>query len=49
MVNNDATTRPYTAEISGQVPSPTLLFWGLQSFTPVPKNDPRVSGIHHQW
>jgi pimeloyl-ACP methyl ester carboxylesterase len=26
---------------------PTLLFWGLESFAPVPENDPRVTAMQH--
>ena len=26
---------------------PTLLFWGLESFAPVPENDPRVMAMQH--
>ena len=36
-----------TSEIYGQITSPTLLFWGLESFAPVPKNDPRVAAMQH--
>jgi pimeloyl-ACP methyl ester carboxylesterase len=36
-----------TAEIYGQITSPTLLFWGLESFAPVPENDPRVTAMQH--
>jgi pimeloyl-ACP methyl ester carboxylesterase len=31
----------------GQITSPTLLFWGLESFAPVPENDPRVTAMQH--
>ncbi len=34
-------------ELLGQITSPTLLFWGLQSFAPVPENDPRVKAIRN--
>ena len=30
------------AELYGQIKSPTLLFWGLDSFAPVPEDDVRV-------
>ena len=33
------------AELYSQITSPTLLFWGLESFAPVPENDPRVKAI----
>ncbi len=33
------------AELYGQIKSPTLLFWGLESFAPVPDNDVRVKAI----
>jgi pimeloyl-ACP methyl ester carboxylesterase len=33
------------AEVFGQISAPTLLFWGLESFAPVPENDPRVKAI----
>jgi pimeloyl-ACP methyl ester carboxylesterase len=32
-------------ELYGQITSPTLIFWGLESFAPVPENDPRVNVI----
>lgn len=35
------------AELYGQITSPTLIFWGLESFAPVPDNDPRVSAIRN--
>ena len=34
-----------SAQMYGQITSPTLLFWGLESFAPVPENDPRVKAI----
>jgi len=34
-----------SAELYGQISSPTLLFWGLESFAPVPSEDPRVKAI----
>jgi pimeloyl-ACP methyl ester carboxylesterase len=33
------------AELYGQIKSPTLLFWGLESFAPVPEDDVRVKAI----
>jgi pimeloyl-ACP methyl ester carboxylesterase len=33
------------AELYGQIKSPTLLFWGLESFAPAPENDVRVKAI----
>jgi pimeloyl-ACP methyl ester carboxylesterase len=32
-------------ELYGQITSPTLLFWGTESFAPVPDTDPRVLAI----
>jgi len=32
-------------ELYSQIASPTLIFWGLESFAPVPSNDPRVNAI----
>jgi pimeloyl-ACP methyl ester carboxylesterase len=32
-------------ELFGQITSPTLLFWGEESFAPVPAADPRVKAI----
>ena len=34
-----------SAQVYGQIAAPTLLFWGLESFAPVPENDPRVKAI----
>lgn len=34
-----------STQLYGQITSPTLLFWGLESFAPVPENDPRVKAI----
>jgi pimeloyl-ACP methyl ester carboxylesterase len=34
-----------SAQLFGQITSPTLLFWGLESFAPVPNDDPRVKAI----
>jgi pimeloyl-ACP methyl ester carboxylesterase len=34
-----------TAELYGKIASPTLLFWGLESFLPVPENDLRKTAI----
>ncbi|HET9280738.1 MAG TPA: alpha/beta hydrolase [Candidatus Angelobacter sp.] len=36
-----------SAQVYGQITSPTLLFWGLESFAPVPENDPRVKAIRN--
>ena len=33
------------AEIFGNIRCPVLLFWGLESFLPVPENDPRKKSI----
>jgi pimeloyl-ACP methyl ester carboxylesterase len=35
------------AELFGQITSPTLLFWGQESFAPVPAADPRVKAIQN--
>lgn len=35
-------------EVYGQITSPVLLFWGLESFAPVPKSDPRVLAIRNR-
>ena len=35
-------------ELFGQVTCPTLMFWGLESFLPVPENDARFKAIHHR-
>jgi pimeloyl-ACP methyl ester carboxylesterase len=32
-------------ELYGQIASPTLLFWGTESFAPVPEQDPRLLAI----
>lgn len=34
-------------ELLGQITSPTLLFWGLESFAPVLESDPRVKAIRN--
>ncbi|HKV05695.1 MAG TPA: alpha/beta hydrolase [Candidatus Acidoferrales bacterium] len=34
------------AELYGKITAPTLMFWGTQSFLPVPEDDPRVKAIH---
>jgi pimeloyl-ACP methyl ester carboxylesterase len=34
-------------ELYAKITSPTLLFWGLESFAPVPDNDPRVKAIRN--
>jgi pimeloyl-ACP methyl ester carboxylesterase len=36
-----------SAEIYGQITSPTMLFWGLESFAAVPESDPRVTAIRN--
>jgi len=33
------------AELLGRITSPVLLFWGLESFLPVPEDDPRYQAI----
>ena len=38
---------PDAVELYGQITSPTLIFWGLESFAPVPENDPRVNAIRN--
>lgn len=35
------------AEIYGQITSPTLFFWGEESFLPVPAVDPRIDAIRN--
>jgi pimeloyl-ACP methyl ester carboxylesterase len=35
------------ADVFAQITAPTLLFWGLESFAPVPENDPRVKAIRN--
>lgn len=34
-------------ELYGQITSPTLLFWGLESFAPAPESDPRLLAIRN--
>lgn len=34
-----------TAEIFSRIACPTLLFWGLESFAPLPESDPRFTAI----
>ena len=34
-------------EVFSQIVCPTLMFWGLESFLPVPENDPRFQAIRH--
>lgn len=34
-------------ELFGQITAPTLIFWGMESFAPVPENDPRVKAIRN--
>jgi pimeloyl-ACP methyl ester carboxylesterase len=36
-----------TAELFGQITSPTLLFWGQESFAPAPSADSRVQAIRN--
>jgi len=36
-----------SAEVYSQITAPTLLFWGLESFAPVPDEDPRVKAIRN--
>ncbi len=36
-----------SAQVYGQITAPTLLFWGLESFAPIPENDPRVKAIRN--
>ena len=35
-------------ELFGQIACPTLFFWGLESFLPVPETDPRWKAIRHR-
>jgi pimeloyl-ACP methyl ester carboxylesterase len=35
------------AEIFGQIACPVLLFWGLESFAPLPDGDPRIDAIRN--
>lgn len=35
-------------ELVGQITCPSLLFWGLQSFLPVPESDPRLLAIRNR-
>jgi pimeloyl-ACP methyl ester carboxylesterase len=35
-------------EVFGQITSPTLFFWGLESFLPVPESDPRFQAIRNR-
>ena len=32
-------------ELYSKITSPTLLFWGLESFAPVPQHDPRLLAV----
>jgi len=34
-----------TVEVYGKISSPTLMFWGLESFLPIPEGDPRKDAI----
>lgn len=36
-----------TAEVYGKIACPVLFFWGLESFLPVPENDPRRQAIRN--
>lgn len=36
---------PATADIFGQITCPALLFWGTESFAPLPEADPRYTSI----
>jgi len=36
-----------TSEVFGQITSPTLLFWGEESFAPIPTSDPRVKAMRN--
>lgn len=36
---------PDAVEVFGQITSPTLLFWGQESFSPSPEMDPRMKAI----
>ena len=36
-----------TAEVYGRITCPVLFFWGLESFLPVPENDPRQLAIRN--
>src|SRR5215468_6910973 len=36
------------SDVFAQISAPTLLFWGLESFAPVPENDPRVKAIKNR-
>ena len=36
------------AELYSHISSPTLLFWGLESFAPPPENDPRLLAIKNR-
>ncbi len=38
---------PDVAELYGQITSPTLLFWGLESLSPVAETDPRLKAIRN--
>jgi pimeloyl-ACP methyl ester carboxylesterase len=38
---------PEAVEVLGQITSPVLLFWGLESRVPVPETDPRVQAIRN--
>lgn len=38
---------PDAVDVLSQITAPTLLFWGLESFAPVPENDARVKAIRN--
>lgn len=38
---------PDAVEVLGQITSPVLFFWGLESFAPVPETDPRAQAIRN--
>jgi pimeloyl-ACP methyl ester carboxylesterase len=37
-----------SVEILGQISCPTLFFWGLESFLPVPEDDPRFQAVRNR-
>lgn len=38
---------PDAVEVFGQITSPTLLFWGPESFSPSPEMDPRMKATRN--
>ena len=38
---------PDVAELYGQITSPVLMFWGVESIAPVPETDPRLEAIRN--